>query len=254
MIPSQLSPSCEVPDGGGAAHAPLRLVRTAQQLGEAGANIVLGSLCQQDYAEVIDRVALAIGESLNRRCLLEARPADRPPCAYLEVLPEGTRCEDLRGRVPDETRVGRGRCRVCASTEDGTIIDPHPGCRQLAGDGVRDVGWYLANDAERNTCRDFIAFHPGSEPVVGARPIHHCHAPAAPAAGEARAGSSCLYDASICSDSSLPADVPLVCDTATDTCQVSCEDDGDCARFGPDPYVCREAEGGRYCQTACCGC
>lgn len=255
LVPSQLSVSCEVPEDGGAAHAPVRLVQAAQQLDEAGANVVLGSLCQSDYAEVIDRVADAIGESLNRRCLRVPRSEERPPCSYLEVLPEGTRCEGLQGRVLDETRVGQGLCRVCASTADGTLIDPHPGCRQLADEGVRNVGWYSAHDVERDACRDFIAFHPGSEPVIGVRPLHHCISPPSHMPGEATTSTSCLYDASICDDTNLPEHVPLVCDAETDTCQITCESDADCAHFGPDPYVCHESESGQsYCQTACCGC
>lgn len=57
-MPSRLIPSCNVP-GRGVAFPPVRIVRVAERLQRLGAEVAIGSICQESFAGPIDAIVRA---------------------------------------------------------------------------------------------------------------------------------------------------------------------------------------------------
>lgn len=221
--------TCESADSEDAfrfAHAPLRILQTAQGLSARGAQVTVDSICEADYADAIHAVAREIGDALGYACLprpMHAGADGLVDCRVLEVLPADgpiTRCEQIadRGRVPFGSEDGREVCLV------QQVTGPEAG-----------AGWYYdGGAAAAAACGELrahaITYTLGAESTNRATVRAECvfvqafDGHAAPATGP-DVGSACATDGE-CGD--------LVCDPESLTCQVGCASDADC----PGGHVC----------------
>lgn len=139
VMPSQLTPSCDVP-GRGAAYPPVRIAGVARGIEEAGGFGGVQSICQDDFGGALDIFATQIISATLASCL--ARPLDRAAgCEVIETLVSGD-CENP-GRVPAGVdSMGRTQCKLCEADAFGDLIDTDPACQVLGS-----AAWFYNEEA-----------------------------------------------------------------------------------------------------------
>jgi len=202
---------------GGAEPAP-RILTVAKELDEAGAQVVVDSICAESYAGVIDDITRRIGDALAYSCIARPMHADATglvTCEVLEKLPttgDVTRCEQLadQGRVFSHLEDGAEVCTVTQVTEAGE------GAGWLYQDGTEGVQRACGDDGQA------VAFTLGAEATRDAVLRIECaikHEYDGHESDVPEIGSACRTDAD-CGD--------MVCDPESLTCQAGCETDADC--------------------------
>jgi hypothetical protein len=143
---TNLEPSCSTTDG--VAFPPVRIVETAAGLVSAGAHVSLSSICSSSFEPAIDAIGVQIAAALRPGdCLLRDVPSlgdNTIDCELLELLPSGTSCEDLEGRIPvhrvNDSGAEQDVCRVDQLTPD-------------VGESGDVPGWYYdVFSVERYAC------------------------------------------------------------------------------------------------------
>lgn len=225
--PSRLARSCVTPtaDGGApiVAYPPRRLVRAGQLLEEAGARVVLQSLCRDDLTEAFDAILRELAMVLADDCLprLSRNAAGRLPCALTEVMTPGRRCEEVPGReLVNRTFVAGEEVEVCRvaqlAVHDGVVA---PG-----------EGWFFGHD---DSAEASGRCPPGRTHRITSRgpPLAEDYEIACwwSASGSADdplgVGSSC---ATGCGQRVEGHQNPLACEPASRTCQPPCERASEC--------------------------
>jgi len=247
----QLTPACDAGTAG-VAFPARRIVETMEGLASSntGVGTVVESICADDYSPALNAIVDRIAAALRQLCL--PRPLNRDSngfvgCEVREVQPEGQTCADAEAR---------GREPVAVSVEDGREV-----CRvnQLpSGAGVpTGLGWFYDDfTAETAAACSFnpeqqrVSFTENAAPVSGARIRFECLQTAPPA--DADIGWPCAQDSGCvtvdCAASSDPDtcmaaalkerydrdNLALVCDGASNTCQLTCQSDVEC----PGGFAC----------------
>src|SRR5690606_13304931 len=107
-MPTRLVPSCN--NERGLAFPPIRIVKVAQLLDQAGAGVTVQSICQESYANALREIIAQIRSALGAACLprqLNVEADGSVSCDVLAVLPAGMgRCED-HGYTPKLDENGR---------------------------------------------------------------------------------------------------------------------------------------------------
>lgn len=176
-MPTRPVPACNRL-GLGLSFPGRRVIRLAQALEERGAGAVLQSICQEDFAPVINAIVQSIAASLDRACLpraLAVAADGRVSCEVLELLPsigDITQCSQLadRGREATPLRVeadGRQLCRIEQLSLDPTGAPP------------AEPGWYYddTSDAARRLCTGTpqrLAFTMEATPIPNADVRFEC--------------------------------------------------------------------------------
>ena len=267
----QLRPACTATDGSGSAAPGRRIVETMKGLAESnsGVGTVVESICAADYAPALNAIVDRIAAALRQLCLprpLNRNSQDLVGCEVREVQPEGGTCAEAgRGREPEPvgTEDGREVCRVTQLPSDPTV-------------GVPDgLGWFYDDftpetvaACEFNPEQQRVSFTEGAAPVTGARIRFECLQAAPPQTQDV--GWPCTSDAQCdpapenCLDGESLADcetrilkerydrdnLDLTCDTASNTCQLSCENNTQC----PGGFACydQSGDGESYCVNPTC--
>jgi hypothetical protein len=267
----QLTPACIAPDGSGAAAPGRRIVEVAEGLsvGNTGVGTVVESICADDYAPALDAIVDRIAAALRQLCLprpLNRNSQDLVGCEVREVQPEGVTC----------AMAGRGREETPVATEDGRDV-----CRiaQLPSDPAAGVptglGWFYddftaetLNACTFNPEQQRVSFTEGAAPVTGARIRFECLQAAPPQ--DVDIGWPCTSNAfcdpspdnCLAGESSAECEtrilkerydrdnLELVCDTESNTCQLTCESNVQC----PGGFACYDASGNgnSYCVNPTC--
>ncbi|MFW2387393.1 MAG: hypothetical protein ACN4G0_03600, partial [Polyangiales bacterium] len=266
--------------GSGAAAPGVRIVETMKGLSEdnTGVGTVVESICASDYAPALNAIVDRIAAALRQLCLprpLNRTGQDLVGCEVREVQPEGETC----------ATAGRGREETAVSVEDGREV-----CRvtQLPSDGVTiptGLGWFYddftqetASACSFNPEQQRVSFTEGAAPVTGARIRFECLQTAPPQTedigwpcttdaicdpnpdnclqGEAVTKAECERDPANCCETRILKErydrdnLELVCDTETNTCQLTCQSNVEC----PGGYACYDAsgDGNSYCVNPTC--
>ena len=273
-----LTPACTATDGSGTAVPGVRIVETMKGLAEdnTGVGTVVESICASDYAPALNAIVDRIAAALRQLCL--PRPLNRDSrslvgCEVREVQPEGETC----------ATAGRGREEVAVATEDGRDV-----CRvtQLPSNPVDGVpsglGWFYddftaetASACSFNPEQQRVSFTEGAAPESGARVRFECLQAAPPQDEDigwpCTMDTVCNPDPANCLDPDPDTGEPetlvacetrilkerydrdnleLVCDTDTNTCQLTCVSNAQC----PGGYACYDAseDGNSYCVNPTC--
>ena len=276
-----LTPACVAGDGSGAAAPGVRIVETIQGLAgnNTGVGTVVESICADDYAPALNAIVDRIAAALRQLCL--PRPLNRNSqnlvgCEVREVQPEGGTC----------ATAGRGREEVAVTTEDGREVCR---VTQLASDSTAGVpqglGWFYddftaetAGACSFNPEQQRVSFTEDAAPLTGARVRFECLQTAPPQTedvgwpctsdalcdpnpdncleGEAVTTAECEADPTNCCETRILKErydrdnLELVCDTETNTCQLTCESNVQC----PGGYACfdENEDGSSYCVNPTC--
>ncbi|MFW5875774.1 MAG: hypothetical protein ACOCXM_03490 [Myxococcota bacterium] len=252
----QIHPSCirgfTHPDGEAAfanAHPPVRLVKTAKALNEAGAQSLVTSICKEgenpedvDFSDALNDILEAIASQLTGACLprkLNPRPDGLVDCRVLEVQPPGSEsCDESLGRFPpnedEETRDEEDRllCEVEQVLVEGGVEPTEP-------------GWFYDTEFNVEDCppgdEQRITFTEGAEPRGPVR--LECLQSVTGSEGEqATVGSPCVAGETNACESDQFGD-ELECNPETNTCMVNCTVggeylDSECANAGLRGFVC----------------
>ncbi len=258
--PQQLAPSCFVP-GVGVAFPARRIVSVARDLEAAGANTIVQSICNESYTGAIQAIIGKIADVLGGTCLPRAltRKGDGTvSCSVVETLPMGANCDAVPGRTFRETNSdGQQVCEVVQLPSAG-------------GASPEGQGWFYDDFSSDTLDRcpagreQRIAFTvpPMTGTVVGLECLQNVsnNEEGTAGVGTGCAGSDICARPSLETRSLFGEDVALTCDGATNTCQVACGSDADCA----GGYACAEvaetgtvtgncAGGTCYCVNPTCG-
>ncbi len=247
----RLVPSCfRISESGTeSADPPRRIVQVAQGLENEGANVVLETICQDDYSGAVQNIVDRIASVLSGTCL--PRPLVRDSeglvsCSVVETLPttgDITRCEQLPGRSYRGPSADGGE--ICVVEQLGA-----------AGGQVPDgQGWFYDDFSDEiDVCGDARPHRVTytAPPAPGTLVQLDClqNIVAAPE-GEASIGTGCAEDASICENMSLetrslfPGINALACHPESNTCEAPCENDSQCA----GGWVCMDD----FCVNPTCG-
>jgi hypothetical protein len=267
----QLRPACTATDGSGSAAPGRRIVETAKGFVEGGTGVgtVVASICAADYAPALDAIVDRIAAALRQLCLprpLNRNAQDLVGCEVREVQPEGQTC----------ATAGRGREPTPVSTEDGREV-----CRitQLPSDPTAGVpeglGWFYDDFTPEtvaacafNPDQQRVSFTEGAAPVTGARIRFECLQAAPPQTQDigwpCAIDTDCDPDPENCLPDEQVADcerrlleerydrdnLDLVCDPATNTCQLTCDSNVQC----PGGFACydEDEDGVSYCVNPTC--
>lgn len=270
----QLRPACTASDGSGSAAPARRIVEVAQGLAaDTAVGTVVESICAADYAPALNAIVDRIAAALRQLCLprpLNRNSAGLVGCEVREVQPEGQTC----------ATAGRGREPGPVGEEDGREV-----CRvtQLpSASGVPDgLGWYYDDFPETqevcsfNPTQQRVSFTDGAAPVSGARIRFECLQTAPPQDVDigwpCSADSDCNPDPANCLNPDPATGQPetiekcetrilterydrdnleLVCDSASNTCQLTCESNVQC----PGGFACFDEsdDGNSYCVNPTC--
>jgi len=266
----QLTPACTATDGSGSAYPGARIVETALGLAETntGVGTVVESICAADYAPALNAIVDRIAAALRQLCLpfpLTPDSQDLVGCEVREVQPAGGTCATA-GRGREETPVG--------TSEDGREICLVTQLPSNQANGVPDgLGWFYDYFTPEtlaactfNPTQQRVSFTEGAAPVTGARIRFECLQTSPPK--DADIGWPCAGDASCvtvaCAEDSDPEacmtavlkerydrdNLALVCDPASNTCQLSCETNVQC----PASFACfdESGDGNTYCVNPTC--
>ncbi|MGB5349179.1 MAG: hypothetical protein WBN10_06230 [Polyangiales bacterium] len=276
-----LTPACVAGDGSGAAAPGVRIVETVNGLASnnTGVGTVVESICADDYAPALNAIVDRIAAALRQLCL--PRPLNRTAqnlvnCEVREVQPEGGTC----------ATAGRGREEVAVTTEDGREVcrvtqlpsDPTAGAPQGLGWFYDDFTLETASACSFNPEQQRVSFTEGAAPLTGARVRFECLQTAPPQTqdigwpctsdalcdpnpdncleGEAVTAAECEADPGNCCETRLLKErydrdnLELVCDSETNTCQLTCESNVQC----PGGFACfdENEDGTNYCVNPTC--
>ncbi|MGB8331663.1 MAG: hypothetical protein WCE62_16160 [Polyangiales bacterium] len=265
----QLTPACTATDGSGDAYPGRRIVETALGLSEAntGVGTVVESICAADYAPALNAIVDRIAAALRQLCLpfpLNRNSQDVVGCEVREVQPEGGTC----------ATAGRGREETPVDIEDGREV-----CRvtQLPSNEANGVpaglGWFYDDFTPEtvsactfNPTQQRVSFTEGAAPLSGARIRFECLQTSPPP--DADIGWPCTNDSScvtvacaaeadpdVCMTAALKErydrdNLALVCDPASNTCQLTCETNVQC----PAGFACfdESQDGNLFCVNPTC--
>ena len=220
MDGTQLVASCDTP-GRGKAFPPRRIARLTAMLEEQGAEVALGSICQESLAGPIDALLRAIAQADPSPCIqlpLQRNTEGLVACELTEFLAVDSEvtCEAIPGRVDAGVGPeGRRRCSV----------------QQLPawGEAPAGSGWYYDVFSRRaRACADGpqrVGFTPGAELRPGSDLFLDCSQSEPPAAG-----SYCASRPERCAEAAATPAFPggLVCSETRGRCVPVCESDADC--------------------------
>ena len=281
-LPTQaLTPACTAGDGSGTAAPGVRILETMKGLAgnNTGVGTVVESICADDYAPALNAIVDRIAAALRQLCL--PRPLNRNSqnlvgCEVREVQPEGGTC----------ATAGRGREEVAVTTEDGRDVCRVTQLPSDATGGVpQGLGWFYddftpetASACSFNPEQQRVSFTEGAAPLTGARVRFECLQTAPPQdvdvgwpctsdalcdpnpdnclEGEAVTTAECEADPANCCETRILKErydrdsLELVCDTETNTCQLTCESNVQC----PGGYACfdENEDGSSYCVNPTC--
>ncbi len=272
-----LTPACIAGDGSGAAAPGVRIVETMRGLADSnsGVGTVVESICADDYAPALNAIVDRIAAALRQLCL--PRPLNRDSkglvgCEVREVQPAGVECDDARGRVLIGTEdVGptgesdvRNVCRITQLPTRKDDVDPPEGLGWFYDDFTDET----AGACSFNPLPQRVSFTEGADPVSGARVRFECLQTAPPQ--DVDIGWPCDIDtdcnpdpANCLEGEALTAcetrilkerydrdNLELVCDTDTNTCQLTCESNVQC----PGGFACYDEseDGSSYCVNPTC--
>jgi hypothetical protein len=240
---------------------------------------VVESICADDYAPALNAIVDRIAAALRQLCL--PRPLNRTAqnlvnCEVREVQPEGGTC----------ATAGRGREEVAVTTEDGRDVcrvtqlpsDPTAGAPQGLGWFYDDFTAETGSACSFNPEQQRVSFTEGAAPLTGARVRFECLQTAPPQTedvgwpctsdalcdpnpdncleGEAVDTAGCEADPTTCCETRILKErydrdnLELVCDTETNTCQLTCESNVQC----PGGFACYDEneDGTSYCVNPTC--
>ena len=272
----QLRPACTSTVEGQAersrAFPGRRIVQTMEGLAgdDTGVGTVVESICADDFSPALNAIVDRIAAALRQLCLprdLNRNSQGLVGCEVREVQPEGASCADAgRGREPDAVGEEDGR-EVCRVTQLPTSADD-----TTAPDGL---GWFYddftpetVSACSFNETQQRVSFTEGAAPIAGARIRFECLQAAPPTTEDI--GWPCTQD-SMCDpnpDNCLDGEtteqcearilkerydrdnLELVCDTESNTCQLTCESNVEC----PGGFACYDAneDGTSYCVNPTC--
>jgi len=272
-----LTPACIAGDGSGAAAPGVRIVETMRGLADSnsGVGTVVESICADDYAPALNAIVDRIAAALRQLCL--PRPLNRDSkglvgCEVREVQPAGVECDDASGRVLIGTEdVGptgesdvRNVCRITQLPTRKDDVDPPEGLGWFYDDFTDET----AGACSFNPLPQRVSFTEGADPVSGARVRFECLQTAPPQ--DVDIGWPCDIDtdcnpdpANCLEGEALTAcetrilkerydrdNLELVCDTDTNTCQLTCESNVQC----PGGFACYDEseDGSSYCVNPTC--
>ena len=281
-----LTPACIADDGSGAAAPGVRIVETIQGLAgsNAGVGTVVESICADDYAPALNAIVDRIAAALRQLCLpreLNRNSAKMVGCEVREVQPVGDECDEARGRVligtEDVGPAGESDVRnVCRITQ--LPSDPAAGVPEGLGWFYDDFTAETEAACSFNEKRQRVSFTENADPVSGARVRFECLQTAPPQTedvgwpctsdalcdpnpdncleGEAVTTAECEADPTNCCETRILKErydrdnLELVCDTETNTCQLTCESNVQC----PGGYACfdENEDGSSYCVNPTC--
>jgi hypothetical protein len=268
-----VTPACTGGDEETESAAPgVRIVETMKGLagGNTGVGTVVESICASDYAPALNAIVDRIAAALRQLCLPRELNRDSQGlvgCEVREVQPEGETCATAgRGRedvaVGDED--GREVCRVTQLPTSAADVNPPQG-----------VGWFYddftpetVSACSFNPEQQRVSFTEGAAPITGARIRFECLQTAPPQ--DVDIGWPCTSDPMCdpnpddCLDGESSANcetrilkerydrdsLELVCDTDTNTCQLTCESNVQC----PGGFACYDesGDGNSYCVNPTC--
>jgi hypothetical protein len=268
---AQLVPACTAIDGSGAAAPGRRIVETMKGLseGNTGVGTVVESICADDYAPALNAIVDRIAAALRQLCL--PRPLNRDAndlvgCEVREVQPEGVTCAEAgRGREPEPVATEDGR-EVCRVTQ--LPSDPSAGVPTGQGWFYDDFTAETLSACTFNPEQQRVSFTENSAPVTGARIRFECLQAAPPQTEDVGwpcaietdcnpQPEACLEGESVedCETRILKErydreNLELICDPASNTCQLTCETDVEC----PGGFACFDAsgDGNKYCVNPTC--
>ena len=271
-----LTPACEAGDGSGTAAPGVRIVETIKGLAgtNTGVGTVVESICADDYAPALNAIVDRIAAALRPLCL--PRPLNRNAtglvgCEVREVQPAEVSCDENRGRELIGTEdVGTAESsdirEVCRITQ--LPSDPNAGVPSGLGWFYDDFTPETAAACSFNPEQQRVSFTENAAPETGARVRFECLQTAPPrdedigwpctvATDCDPAPENCLDGESVaeCETRILKErydrdNLELVCDTDTNTCQLTCESNVQC----PGGFACYdESEDGKsYCVNPTC--
>ncbi|MCB9596448.1 MAG: hypothetical protein H6719_27240 [Sandaracinaceae bacterium] len=233
---TRLVPSCNVP-GRGEAYPPIRMLRVAQRLEEAGVGVTAQSICQESFQGALTRIIDLVRVALNQGCLpreLNLEADGSVSCDVLTVMPDGMGCAAMPGAEPRTNGGGPvvedGRA-VCVVPQvvpsERTEGSPPPG----------DVGWFYDTFTPegRASCDQRIAFT--VQPPTGATVRLECYQAVPEGSGEVHVGTFCEPGEAgnaLCATGGEA----LTCDPVTRACGVPCSTSADCRGAGLVGFDC----------------
>ncbi|MEZ4288652.1 MAG: hypothetical protein R3A47_11035 [Polyangiales bacterium] len=252
----KLVPVCIAADGSDADNFPdgrafpaVRIVETAKGLSEAGVGTVVRSICDPTYTDTLNTVISKIGSALRKICLPRplTRGADgKVNCEVVEVQPEGVSCASVgNGRSETAVRTEEGR-EVCAVTQlalrDQDALN--------AANTASEAGWFYDDFSPDTTICSYdtkqrVSFTEVAKPDGSGKRIRfECLQSVAPA--QVDIGTPCGGDNSVCTARTMESlneqydreGLQLFCESASNTCQLSCERDAQC----PGAYSCQTTD------------
>jgi hypothetical protein len=253
----RLVPSCSRPNPDGTtatAFPPRRIVEVAKGF---GANGIVQSICQNDFAGALNAIIAKIADALGDVCLPRKLNADEHGlvrCDVVELIPppgslpdQPTSCADLPGVEP--TPIARPNVTdgsIACKVIQRAVVDGAP----EAGDG-----WFYDDFSEANSTScpggQRIAFAEGALPPNGIRVNLECLQRIQGSGGGASAavqlGTGCDPLSAVPEENPC-AVASLVCEPNSRTCQVGCSTNADC----PTSLVCDTASGAGVCRNPIC--
>jgi hypothetical protein len=201
--PCDLLPSCVHPEGWGRALPPRRLVQAAMSMGERS---LVRSICNEDWAPVMDAVLELIEGAIRHVCFPHELAFDprtcRTDCDVIEILPDDQPCG--AGRIaadpPTETdEAGRVR-RRCVIPQAERPVQPDGTC----GATPAGEGWYYLRAEESAEACNQVRFTEGAVPAPNSRTQLECLSYVCPAerrcGGASNPGGRCCADDEVCVD------------------------------------------------------
>ena len=272
-----LTPACIAGDGSGAAAPGVRIVETMKGLAgdNTGVGTVVESICASDYAPALNAIVDRIAAALRQLCL--PRPLNRNSngtvgCEVREVQPAGASCDEERGRESIGTEdVGtpgsediRQVCRITQLPSSADAVDPPEGLGWFYDDFTAETAAACSFNPEQQR----VSFTEGAAPETGARVRFECLQTAPPQTQDigwpCTANEVCNPDPENCLEGESLAEcerrileerydrdnLELVCDTETNTCQLTCESNVQC----PKGFACfdENEDGSSYCVNPTC--
>jgi hypothetical protein len=266
----QLRPACTATDGSGSAAPGRRIVETAMGLADnTGVGTVVESICAADYAPALDAIIDRIAAALRQLCLprpLNRNSQDLVGCEVREVQPEGQTCAAAgRGREPEAVGNEDGR-EVCRVTQ--LPSDPSAGVPNGLGWFYDDFTAETVAACSFNPDQQRVSFTEGAEPVSGARIRFECLQAAPPQDVDigwpCAVSTDCDPNPDNCLDGETVEqcetrilqerydrdNLELVCNPASNTCQLTCESNVQC----PGGFACydEDEDGTSYCVNPTC--
>jgi len=277
VLNQALTPACIAGDGSGAAAPGVRIVETMKGLAgdNTGVGTVVESICASDYAPALNAIVDRIAAALRQLCL--PRPLNRNSngtvgCEVREVQPAGASCDEERGRVSIGTEdVGtpgsediRQVCRITQLPSSADAVDPPEGLGWFYDDFTAET----ASACSFNPEQQRVSFTEGAAPETGARVRFECLQTAPPQTQDigwpCTMNEACNPDPENCLEGESLAEcetrilkerydrdnLELVCDTETNTCQLTCESNVQC----PGGFACfdENEDGSSYCVNPTC--